>query len=76
MTRAVCNGMYKVRETSVRADKRITITKEAPKSVLRYGENQRFQWGLQTLQTMVVLILQMGGFTDDWKGCSKEGKWH
>ena len=37
-------------ETSVLADKRITITKEALKSVLqKYGEKQQFQWGLQTL---------------------------
>lgn len=57
------------KETSVRADKRITITKEALKSVLKeYGEKQRFQWGLQTLHNNGRTdTLDEEGFTDDWK---------
>ena len=57
------------KETSVRADKRITITKEALKSVLKeYGEKQRFQWGLQTLHNNGRTDTpDEGGFTDDWK---------
>ena len=57
------------KETSVRADKRITITKEALKSVLKeYGEKQRFQWGLQTLHNNGRTdIRDEEGFTDDWK---------
>ena len=57
------------KETSVRADKRITITKEALKSVLKeYGEKQRFQWGLQTLHNNGRTdIRDEDGFTDDWK---------
>lgn len=57
------------KETSVRADKRITITKEALKSVLKeYGEKQRFQWGLQTLHNNGRTdIPDEKGFTDDWK---------
>ena len=57
------------KETSVLADKRITITKEALKSVLKeYGEKQRFQWGLQTLHNNGRTdIRDEDGFTDDWK---------
>ena len=57
------------KETSVLADKRITITKEALKSVLKeYGEKQRFQWGLQTLHNNGLTdIRDEEGFTDDWK---------
>ena len=57
------------KETSVWADKRITITKEALKSVLKeYGEKQRFQWGLQTLHNNGRTdIRDEEGFTDDWK---------
>ena len=57
------------KETSVRADKRITITKEALKSVLKeYGEKQRFQWGLQTLHNNGRTdIPDEKGFTDDWQ---------
>ena len=57
------------KETSVWADKRITITKEALKSVLKeYGEKQRFQWGLQTLHNNGRTdTLDEEGFTDDWK---------
>lgn len=57
------------KETSVLADKRITITKEALKSVLKeYGEKQRFQWGLQTLHNNGDTdILDEEGFTDDWQ---------
>ena len=57
------------KETSVRADKRITITKEALKSVLKeYGEKQRFQWGLHTLHNNGRTDTpDEGGFTDDWK---------
>ena len=57
------------KETSVLADKRITITKEALKSVLKeYGEKQRFQWGLQTLHDNGRTdIRDEEGFTDDWK---------
>ena len=57
------------KETSVRADKRITITKQALKSVLKeYGEKQRFQWGLQTLHNNGRTDTpDEGGFTDDWK---------
>lgn len=57
------------KETSVLADKRITITKEALKSVLKeYGEKQRFQWGLQTLHNNGHTdILDEEGFTDDWQ---------
>ena len=57
------------KETSVRADKRITITKEALKSVLKeYGEKQRFQWGLQTLHNNGRTDTpDEEGFTDDWK---------
>ena len=57
------------KETSVLADKRITITKEALKSVLKeYGEKQRFQWGLQTLHNNGRTdIRDEEGFTDDWK---------
>ena len=56
-------------ETSVRADKRITITKEALKSVLKeYGEKKRFQWGLQTLHNNGRTdIPDEKGFTDDWQ---------
>ena len=61
------------KETSVRADKRITITKEALKSVLKeYGEKQRFQWGLQTLHNNGRTdIPDEKGFTDDWKDVQK-----
>ena len=57
------------KETSVLADKRITITKEALKSVLKeYGEKQRFQWGLQTLHNNGRTDTpDEEGFTDDWK---------
>ena len=57
------------KETSVWADKRITITKEALKSVLKeYGEKQRFQWGLQTLHNNGRTDTpDEEGFTDDWK---------
>ncbi|HFC8496857.1 TPA: PilC family type IV pilus tip adhesin [Neisseria subflava] len=57
------------KETSVLADKRITITKEALKSVLKeYGEKQRFQWGLQTLHNNGRTdIPDEEGFTDDWQ---------
>lgn len=57
------------KETSVLADKRITITKEALKSVLKeYGEKQRFQWGLQTLHNNGRTDTRdEEGFTDDWK---------
>lgn len=57
------------KEASVWADKRITITKEALKSVLKeYGEKQRFQWGLQTLHNNGRTdIRDEEGFTDDWK---------
>ena len=57
------------KETSVLADKRITITKEALKSVLKeYGEKQRFQWGLQTLHNNGRTdIPDEKGFTDDWQ---------
>lgn len=56
-------------ETSVRADKRITITKEALKSVLKeYGKKQRFQWGLQTLHNNGRTdIPDEKGFTYDWQ---------
>ena len=55
------------------ADKRITITKEALKSVLKeYGEKQRFQWGLQTLHNNGRTdIPDKKGFTDDWKDVQK-----
>lgn len=61
------------KETSVLADKRITITKEALKSVLKeYGEKQRFQWGLQTLHNNGRTdIRDEEGFTDDWKDVQK-----
>nr|WP_314589444.1 PilC family type IV pilus tip adhesin [uncultured Neisseria sp.] len=61
------------KETSVWADKRITITKEALKSVLKeYGEKQRFQWGLQTLHNNGRTdIPDKKGFTDDWKDVQK-----
>ena len=61
------------KETSVWADKRITITKEALKSVLKeYGEKQRFQWGLQTLHNNGRTdIPDEKGFTDDWQDVSK-----
>ena len=57
------------KETSVLSDKRITITKEALKSVLKeYGEKQRFQWGLQTLHNNGRTdIPDEKGFTDDWQ---------
>ena len=57
------------KETSVLADKRITITKEALKSVLKeYGEKQQFQWGLQTLHNNGDTDTRdEEGFTDDWK---------
>ena len=57
------------KETSIWADKRITITKEALKSVLKeYGEKQRFQWGLQTLHNNGRTDTpDEEGFTDDWK---------
>ena len=57
------------KETSVWADKRITITKEALKSVLKeYGEKQRFQWGLQTLHNNGRTdIPDRMGFTDNWQ---------
>lgn len=57
------------KETSVWADKRITITKEALKSVLKeYGEKQRFQWGLQTLHNNGHTdIPDRMGFTDNWQ---------
>lgn len=57
------------KETSVLADKRITITKEALKSVLKeYGEKQRFQWGLQTLHNNGHTDTpDRMGFTDNWQ---------
>ena len=57
------------KETSVWADKRITITKEALKSVLKeYGEKQRFQWGLQTLHNNGHTDTpDRMGFTDNWQ---------
>lgn len=57
------------KETSVWADKRITITKEALKSVLQeYGKKQQFQWGLQTLHNNGGTdIPDKEGFTDDWQ---------
>lgn len=57
------------KETSVLADKRIKITKEALKSVLqKYGEKQQFQWGLQTLHNNGRTdIPDEKGFTDDWQ---------
>ena len=57
------------KETSVQADKRITITKEALKSVLKeYGEKQRFQWGLQTLHNNGHTDTQdEEGFTNNWQ---------
>lgn len=62
------------KETSVLADKRITITKEALKSVLKeYGEKQRFQWGLQTLHNNGRTdTLDEEGFTDDWKDVQRK----
>ena len=61
------------KETSVWADKRITITKEALKSVLKeYGEKQRFQWGLQTLHNNGRTDTpDEKGFTDDWQDVQK-----
>lgn len=61
------------KETSVQADKRITITKEALKSVLKeYGEKQRFQWGLQTLHNNGHTDTQdEEGFTDNWQDVQK-----
>lgn len=61
------------KEASVWADKRITITKEALKSVLKeYGEKQRFQWGLQTLHNNGRTdIPDEKGFTDDWQDVQK-----
>ena len=60
------------KETSVLADKRITITKEALKSVLKeYGKKQQFQWGLQTLHNNGGTDIpdpDKKGFTDDWQG--------
>lgn len=57
------------KETSVWADKRITITKEVLKSVLKeYGEKQRFQWGLQTLHNNGHTDTpDRMGFTDNWQ---------
>ena len=57
------------KETSVWADKRITITKEALKAVLKeYGEKQRFQWGLQTLHNNGNTDTpDRMGFTDNWQ---------
>ena len=57
------------KETSIWADKRITITKEALKSVLKeYGEKQRFQWGLQTLHNNGHTDTpDRMGFTDNWQ---------
>ena len=57
------------KETSVWADKRITITKEALKSVLqKYGEKQQFQWGLQTLHNNGHTDTpDRMGFTDNWQ---------
>ena len=57
------------KETSVQADKRITITKEALKSVLKeYGEKQQFQWGLQTLHNNGNTDTpDRMGFTDNWQ---------
>lgn len=57
------------KETSVLADKRITITKEALKSVLqKYGEKQQFQWGLQTLHNNGGTDTpDRMGFTDNWQ---------
>ena len=62
------------KETSIWADKRITITKEALKSVLKeYGEKQRFQWGLQTLHNNGRTdTLDEEGFTDDWKDVQRK----
>lgn len=56
-------------ETPVSTDKRITITKEALKSVLQeYGKKQQFQWGLQTLHNNGGTdIPDEKGFTDDWQ---------
>ena len=61
------------KETSVWADKRITITKEALKSVLQeYGKKQQFQWGLQTLHNNGGTdIPDKEGFTDDWQDVQK-----
>lgn len=61
------------KETSELADKRITITKEALKSVLqKYGEKQQFQWGLQTLHNNGGTdIPDKEGFTDDWQDVQK-----
>lgn len=60
------------KKTSVWADKRITITKEALKSVLQeYGKKQQFQWGLQTLHNNGGTDIpdpDKKGFTDDWQG--------
>lgn len=65
-------------ETPVLADKRITITKEALKSVLqKYGKKQQFQWGLQTLHNNGGTdigrtdIPDEKGFTDDWQDVQK-----
>lgn len=57
------------KETSIWADKRITITKEALKSVLqKYGEKQQFQWGLQTLHNNGHTDTpDRMGFTDNWQ---------
>lgn len=59
-------------ETPVSTDKRITITKEALKSVLQeYGKKQQFQWGLQTLHNNGGTDIpdpDKEGFTDDWQG--------
>ncbi|UTG70054.1 pilus assembly protein PilC [Neisseria subflava] len=61
------------KETPVLADKRITITKEALKSVLQeYGKKQQFQWGLQTLHNNGGTdIPDKEGFTDDWQDVQK-----
>lgn len=61
------------KETSIWADKRITITKEALKSVLKeYGKKQQFQWGLQTLHNNGGTdIPDKEGFTDDWQDVQK-----
>lgn len=61
------------KETSVWADKRITITKEALKSVLqKYGEKQQFQWGLQTLHNNGRTDTpDRMGFTDNWQDVQK-----
>lgn len=57
------------KETSIWADKRITITKEALKSVLqKYGEKQQFQWGLQTLHNNGHTDTpDRMGFTENWQ---------